>query len=66
VVVELGGGPHQTEVAFLNEIEQREVRCHEGLGDLDDEPEVGLDQAAERLAVTPQDAPGELFASIVS
>jgi len=43
-VVELSDGPHQAEVALLDQIEERHSSPEVLLGDAHDESEVGLDQ----------------------
>ena len=56
VVVELVGGLHQADVAFLDQIEEREAAAAVLLGDGYDQPQVGLDQVRARgVAVLPVD-----------
>ena len=44
-VVELLDGANQPDVAFLDEIEERHAAADVFLGDADDKPQIGLDQA---------------------
>ena len=45
-VVELLGGPHQADVAFLDEVEELEAAALVLLGDGDDQPQVGRNEVA--------------------
>jgi hypothetical protein len=48
-VVELLDGPHEAEVAFLDEVEQRHAGGLVALGDRDDQPQVRLDELVAGL-----------------
>src|SRR5690606_12619112 len=52
--------PDQTEVALLDQVQQREPTSHVALGDADHEPQVRADEALERLDVALLDALGQL------
>ena len=48
LVVELVGGLHQADVAFLDQIQEGQAATDVLLGDGDDEAEIGLDQVGAR------------------
>ena len=45
------GGPDQTQVAFADQVVEVEAKTQEFAGDLDDQAEVGLDQAIAGIEV---------------
>jgi hypothetical protein len=50
--VELLGGAHQAEIAFLNEIDERHAGVGIPTGDGDDQAQVRLDKPLARASVT--------------
>ena len=60
VRIELPGGGEQADVAFADEVDERQAAVLVLLGDGDDEAQVALHELLQRVLVAGADLPGEL------